>query len=113
MLVAAVGVLLAAAYAIQLRGWEGSSSPATAEETTSVDGSDVASCRSVTANDTMGYQHCLRIWADNRRRFFGHKNGPVGFEPGNLAASPGSAKKDQSRISQGYPSLAIPEAGKP
>lgn len=113
MPVAAVGVLLAAAYAIQLRGGEGPSSPATAEETSSLDGSDVASCRSVTATDTMGYQHCLRIWADNRRRFFGHKNGPVGFEPGNLAGSSASAQKDQSRILQGHPSITLPEASKP
>lgn len=107
-MVAAVGVLLAAACAIQLRGGEGSSSPATAEETTSLDGSDVASCRSVTTNDTMGYQHCLRIWAENRRRFFGDKNGPLEFDPGSSGAAP----KDQSRLSQGYPSVTIPDASR-
>ncbi|MCD9821356.1 putative entry exclusion protein TrbK-alt [Bradyrhizobium japonicum] len=112
ILVAAVGVLLAAACAIQLRGGEGSSSPATAEETTSLDGSDVASCRSVTTNDTMGYQHCLRIWAENRRRFFGDKNGPLDFDPGKLAGSSGAAPKDQSRLSQGYPPVTIPDASR-
>lgn len=113
MLVAAIGVLLAAACAIQPRGGEGSSSAPTAEETSGFDGSDVAGCRSVTANDTTGYQHCLRVWAENRRRFFGHKNGPVDFDSEKLAGGSGAAPKDQSRLPQGYPSVTIPNASRP
>ncbi|MEK9278636.1 putative entry exclusion protein TrbK-alt [Bradyrhizobium sp. ISRA432] len=111
-LLTTIGVLVVAACTIQLRGGDESPAPPKAEQTTDVISSDLARCRSVTAEETAGYQHCRQVWAENRRRFFGKKNGPT--DPGrddSAGLAPGP--KDQSRIPQGYPQPGTPEASKP
>jgi conjugative transfer region protein TrbK len=111
-LVMAIGVLVVTACTIQLRGGEEASAPPTAGQTTG-DGSDLARCRSVTSEGTASYQHCQKVWAENRRRFFGRKDGAAVSGHHDSAASSTPAPKDQNRMPQGYPSVAIPEASKP
>lgn len=113
--VAAAGsvMLTMAACAIQLRGDgdEASSNPA-APKTMGTLASSLARCRTVTPEQTATYDYCRRIWAENRRRFFGPTKrtaAPASNAPLNdqsLELPP----KDQSRIPQGYPSTALPES---
>lgn len=112
-LITTIGVLAVAACTIQLRGGEDASSPPKTEQTTDVDGSDLARCRSVILEDAAGYQHCQRVWTENRRRFLGRKDGAAasGYHDPTTALTP--APKDQSRMPQGYPSVATPETSKP
>lgn len=112
-LAAAVVVFVVAACTIELRGGEDASAPAKAEQTTDVDDSDLARCRSVTSEDAANYPHCQKVWAENRRRFFGRKDGAAVSGWGDPAAGLTPSPKDQSRMPQGYPSVAIPEASKP
>ncbi|MBB4371003.1 MULTISPECIES: putative entry exclusion protein TrbK-alt [unclassified Bradyrhizobium] len=110
-LLTTIGLVAVAACTIQLRGGDGSPPPPKAEQTTDATNSDLARCRGVTPDETAGYRHCKGVWAENRRRFFG-KNGPT--DPGrddSAGLAPGP--KDQSRIPQGYPQPATPEASKP
>ena len=108
-----IGVFVVAACTIQLRGGEDASAPPKAEQTTAIDGSDLARCRSVTSEETASYQHCQQVWAENRRRFFGRKDGAAvsGHQDPTAGLTP--TPKDQSRMLQGYPSIAIPETSKP
>jgi conjugative transfer region protein TrbK len=108
-----IGVFVVAACTIQLRGGEDGSLPPKAEQTTGANGPDLARCRSVTSEDTAGYQHCQRVWAENRRRFFGRKDGVAVSGWVDPATSLTPAPKDQSRIPQDYPSVAVPEADRP
>jgi len=112
-LLTTIGVLVVTACTIQLRGGDDPPPPPKAEQTTEATSSDLARCRSVTAEEAAGYQHCKQVWAENRRRFFGKKDG--GAVPGHddSAAGVALAPKDQSRIPQGYPQPATPEASKP
>ncbi|WP_050418925.1 putative entry exclusion protein TrbK-alt [Bradyrhizobium tropiciagri] len=110
-LLTTIGVLVVAACTIQLRGGDDTPRPPKAEQTTG--SSDLARCRSVTAEEAAGYQHCKQVWAENRRRFFGKKDGAAVRGDDDSAAGVAPAPKDQSRISQGYPPLAIPEESKP
>jgi conjugative transfer region protein TrbK len=112
-LVTAIGVLVIAACTIQLRGGEEASAPPKAERATEVDGSDLARCRGVTSEETAGYQHCQKVWAENRRRFFGRKEGPASSDRHDPASALTSTPKDQGRMPQGYPSVQMPEASKP
>lgn len=112
-LAVSIGVFVVAACTIQLRGGEDASSPPRAEQTTDVDGSDLARCRTVTSEDTAGYQHCQKVWAENRHRFFGRKDGAAASHRRDPGAGPTPAPKDQSRLPQGYPSVASPEESKP
>ncbi|RXT54183.1 putative entry exclusion protein TrbK-alt [Bradyrhizobium betae] len=112
-LLTSVGILVVAACTIQLRGGEDTSSSAKAEQTTDVDVSDLARCRNVTSEDAADYQQCHKIWVENQRRFFGRKDGAAVSGQGNPAADGPPSPKDQSRMPQGYPSVAIPEASKP
>ncbi|QIG97658.1 putative entry exclusion protein TrbK-alt [Bradyrhizobium sp. 6(2017)] len=112
-LLTSIGILVVAACTIQLRGGQDASVPSKAEQTTGVDDSDLARCRTVTSEDAAGYQHCEKIWTENRRRFFGRKNGPATSSRGDPAADFAPSPKDQSRMPQGYPSVAIPEVEKP
>jgi len=112
-LVTTIGVLVVTACTIQLRGGEDTSSPSKAEQTADVDGSDLARCRSVTSEETASYQHCQKVWAENRRRFFGRKDGAAVSGRGDPALGPTPAPKDQSRMPEGYPSVALPEASEP
>ncbi|MDD1523580.1 putative entry exclusion protein TrbK-alt [Bradyrhizobium sp. WBAH10] len=112
-LLTTIGVLVVTACTIQLRSGEDASAPPKAEQTTDVEVSDLARCRTVTSDDVGGYQHCQKVWAENRRRFFGRKDSaapPLGSDP---AAGLTPAPKDQSRMPQGYPSVALPESSKP
>ncbi|MFB9264014.1 putative entry exclusion protein TrbK-alt [Bradyrhizobium erythrophlei] len=112
-LLTTVGILVVAACTIQLRGGEETSAPSKAEQTTDVDGSDLARCRTVTSEDAAGYQHCQKVWAENRRRFFGRKDGAAASRRPDPTASLTPTPKDESRVPQGYPSVALPEASKP
>jgi conjugative transfer region protein TrbK len=110
---AASVMLVMAACAIQLRGDgdEASSNPAD-PQTTGTLAPSLARCRTVKPEQTATYDYCRRIWAENRRRFFG---------PTKSTAAPASnarlndqsselPPKDQSRIPQGYPLVALPES---
>ena len=111
-LLTTIGVLVVTACKIQLRSGDQPPALPKAEQTTDAPSSDLARCRSVTAEEIAGYQHCRQVWAENRRRFLGKKDGDVA--PGHDdSASSTPAPKDQSRIPQGYPNLAAPEASKP
>jgi conjugative transfer region protein TrbK len=112
-LLTSIGILVVAACTIQLRGGEETSTRSKAEKTTDVDGSDLARCRTVTSEDATGYQHCQKIWAENRRRFFGKKDSAAASRRPDPVAGLAPAPKDQSRIPQGYPSVALPEASRP
>lgn len=112
-LAVSIGVFVVAACTIQLRGGGDASSPPKAEQTTDVDHSDLARCRTVKPDETASYQHCQRVWAESRRRFFGRKDGAAAsHRPDHVAGLP-PAPKDQSRLPQGYPSVTSPEASKP
>ncbi|MCG2632498.1 putative entry exclusion protein TrbK-alt [Bradyrhizobium sp. WYCCWR 13023] len=112
-LLTTVGVLVVTAFTIQLRGGDESPALPKAGQTTDATNSDLARCRRVIAEEATGYRHCRQIWAENRSRFFGKKNGPA--DPGQDDSTAGWAPppKDQSRIPQGYPSLAAPKVSKP
>jgi conjugative transfer region protein TrbK len=108
-----VVVVVVAACTIQLRGGEDAPSPPKAEQTSDADDSDIVRCRNVTIEETAKYHNCQEIWANNRRHFFGKKDGAAVSGRSYPASSLPSAPKDQSRMPQGYPSVAIPEASKP
>lgn len=112
-LLTTIGVLVVTACTIQLRGGDDSPQSPKAEQMTDATSSELARCRSVTSEDTPGYQRCKRIWDENRRRFFGKKDGVA--TPAHDASTGGvtTLPKDQSRIPQGYPNPATPEASKP
>ncbi|MCP3411277.1 putative entry exclusion protein TrbK-alt [Bradyrhizobium sp. CCGB01] len=112
-LLTTIGVFAVAACTIQLRGGEESPPPPKAEHTTGATGSDLARCRSVAPEDAAGYQRCKRVWDENRRRFFGKKDGPAVPGHDDSAASLVPAPKDQSRMPQGYPPMVTPDASKP
>ncbi|RXH24090.1 hypothetical protein XH99_28795 [Bradyrhizobium nanningense] len=111
-LLATIGVLVATGCTIQLRGDDEPPALPKAEQTTDATSSDLARCRSVTAEETAGYQHCRQVWAKNRRRFLAKKTGAA--VPGQEDPAAGSVPvpKDQSRIPQGSPQPATPEASK-
>ncbi|UPJ50122.1 putative entry exclusion protein TrbK-alt [Bradyrhizobium sp. 200] len=112
-LAATVVVLVVAACTIQLRGGEDASSPPKAEQTSDADDSDLVRCRNVTIEEAARYHHCQEIWAKNRRRFLGKKDGAAGSGRVDPATSLTTAPKDQSRMPQGYPSAQMPEVNKP
>ena len=107
-LLMSVGVLVVAGCAIQLRGGGDSSAPPAAERTKDVDRSELARCRTVSSESTADYQHCQKVWAENRRRFFGRRDSAAAAETAVTAVP-----KDQSRMPQGYPSAGVPEEDKP
>ncbi|MET3905854.1 conjugative transfer region protein TrbK [Bradyrhizobium sp. S3.3.6] len=114
-IVAAAGsmMLVMAACAIQLRGdGDGTASNSADPQTTGALASGLAGCRKVKPEQTATYDDCRRIWAENRRRFFGQK-GNATAPAGSDALSGQSSElppKDQSRMPQGYPSVALPES---
>lgn len=112
-LAVSAGILVVAACTIQLRGGEDASSAPKAEQTTDVDPTDLVRCRTVTPEETASYQHCQQVWAENRRHFFGRKEGTAASQRPDPRAGLTPAPKDQSRMPQGYPSVASPEASKP
>ncbi|WP_338129097.1 putative entry exclusion protein TrbK-alt [Bradyrhizobium yuanmingense] len=105
-------MLVVTACTIQLRGGDGPPQPK-AEQRTDATSSDLTRCRSVTAEQAESYQRCKQVWAENRRRFFGKKDGAAIPGRDDSAAGVVLGPKDQSRIPQGYPNLATPEASKP
>jgi conjugative transfer region protein TrbK len=107
-LLVSVGVLAVAGCAIHLRGGEETSASPTAEQTKDVDRSDLARCRTVSAEDAADYQHCQKVWAENRRRFFVRRDGAAAAVTG-----PTAVPKDQSRNPQEYPSVGVPGEAKP
>lgn len=111
-LLTTVGVLVVTACTIQVRGGD-APLPPKAEQTTDATSSDLTRCRSVTAEQTEDYDRCKQVWAENRRRFFGKKIGAAAPGRDDSAAGAALGPKDQSRIPQGYPLPATPEANKP
>ncbi|OSI73905.1 hypothetical protein BSZ21_06025 [Bradyrhizobium canariense] len=107
-LLVSVGVLVVAGFAIQLRGGESTSAPPKTEQTKQIDRSQLALCRSVASEDARDYQHCQKVWAQNRRHFFVRRDGAAAAVTG-----PTAAPKDQSRMPQGYPSVGVPEEDRP
>lgn len=112
-LLTTIAILVVGACTIQLRGGEETSAPPKAERTADVDGSDLVRCRTVTSDDAADYQHCQKVWAENRRRFFGRKDGSAASRRPDPIAGLTLGPKDQSRLPQGYPSVELPEASKP
>lgn len=112
-LAVSIGVFVVTACTIQLRGREDASSPSKAEQTADVDPTDLARCRTVKPDETASYQHCQQVWAENRRRFFGRKDSAAASQRPDPVTGLTPAPKDQSRLPQGYPSVASPEASKP
>jgi conjugative transfer region protein TrbK len=112
-LIAAFGlvVLSVAACAVQLRHeQESQPSPATSEESHPL-APKLESCLTVTPDQTATFEYCRRVWAENRRRFFGSQKksaAPSVIEPPNGQSSPEPGPKDQSRLPQGYPPVATP-----
>lgn len=114
-LVAAIGlvVLSLAACAFQLRHDE-EAQPSPTSFSSEADHSlapKLESCLTVTPDQTATFEYCRRVWAENRRRFFGpHKkssaSGAADRTNGHLSSEPGP--KDQSRLPQGYPPIANP-----
>jgi conjugative transfer region protein TrbK len=104
-------VLSVAACAVQFRpDQESQPSPATSEESHPL-APKLESCLTVTPDQTATFEYCRRVWAENRRRFFGpQKKSPVPsvIEPPNGQSSSEPGPKDQSRLPQGYPSVATP-----
>ncbi|QDF37480.1 putative entry exclusion protein TrbK-alt [Bradyrhizobium symbiodeficiens] len=111
-LLAIIGVLVVTACTIQLRGGDKSSPPPEPDQTTGSTSSDLARCRSVTSEETASYRHCRRVWDENRRHFFGNKDGAATPDKDD-SAGVAPAAKDQSRVPQGYRPLATPEGSKP
>jgi conjugative transfer region protein TrbK len=107
-LLMSVGVLVVAGCVIQLRGGENTSAPPTAEQAKDVDASELARCRTVFLEDAADYQHCQKVWAKNRGRFFGRRDGAAAAETGVTAVP-----KDQSRMPRGYPAAGVCEEDKP
>ena len=111
---AAASMMLAmAACAIQLRGdGDETASKSAGPQITGALADSLAGCRTVTPEQTATYDDCRRIWAENRRRFFGQKGSvtaPAGSDA--LSSQPFELPpKDQSRMPQGYPSVALPES---
>ncbi|MET3225816.1 conjugative transfer region protein TrbK [Bradyrhizobium japonicum] len=111
-LLATIGLVAVAACTIQLRGRDESGSTPKVEQKTDAANADLVNCRGVTPEETAGYRHCQQIWAENRRRFLGRKDGVVTLGR-NDSTSSIPVQKDQSRIPQGYPNSVTPEANKP
>ncbi|MEH2549932.1 conjugative transfer region protein TrbK [Bradyrhizobium sp. AZCC 2262] len=111
-LLTTIGVLLVAACTFQLRGRDKSPALQKTEQRTEENGSELARCRQLNSEEATGYQHCRKVWAENRRRFLGRKDGVV-VRGDDDAVGSTSTPKDQSRVPQGYPQSATPEAGKP
>ncbi|MGM4976016.1 putative entry exclusion protein TrbK-alt [Tardiphaga sp. 619_E2_N8_4] len=103
---AGAAMLVVAACAIQLRGdSDETASNSTAPQSTGTLEPSLARCQTVKPEQTATYGYCRRIWAENRRRFFGRTK--------STAASDQSSElppKDQSRIPQGYPSAPLPDS---
>lgn len=111
-LLTTIGLVAVAACTIQLRGRDEFGSAPKAKQRTNAANADLVRCRGVTQEETAGYRHCQQIWAENRRRFLGKKDGDVA--PGHDdSANSTPTPKDQSRIPQAYPQPVTPEASKP
>ena len=106
-------MLVMAACAIRLRGdGDEAASNSAGPQTTGTLASSLARCRTVTPEQAATYDDCRRIWAENRRRFFGQKGSATAPACSDALSSQPSelSPKDQSRMPQGYPSVALPES---
>lgn len=112
-LLTTIGLVAVAACTIQLRGGDDSPPAQKAEQAIDATSSDLARCRGVTPEETADYRNCKRVWAENRRHFFGKKDGPAVSGHDDSAAGLAPIPKDQSRLLQGNPPLATPEVNKP
>ncbi|MFT4120812.1 putative entry exclusion protein TrbK-alt [Bradyrhizobium sp.] len=111
-LLTTIGLVAVAACTIQLRGRDESGAAPKAEQRTDAANADLVHCRGVIPEETADFRRCQQIWAENRRRFLGRKDGLVAPSHDDSTNSI-PAQKDQSRVPQGYPNLAAPEANKP
>ena len=111
-LLTTIGLVAVAACTIQLHGRDESGAAPKAEQRTDAANADLVHCRSVIPEETADYRHCQQIWVENRRRFLGRKDSATASGHDDSTSST-PAPKDQSRIPQGNPNLAAPEANKP
>ncbi|MCP1835133.1 conjugative transfer region protein TrbK [Bradyrhizobium sp. USDA 4532] len=111
-LLTTIGLVVVAACTIRLRGGDDSPPAPRAAQATDAAKFDLAGCRSVTPEEAADYRHCKRVWDENRRRFFGKKDSAIASGHDDSSSSI-PIPKDQSRIPQGYPNLAAPEASRP
>ncbi len=59
---------------------------------------ELVRCRTVTLDQTASLESCRRVWADNRRQFFGPtKTLPSPIEPAPTTAT--NSRKNQERVS--------------
>lgn len=66
-------------------------------------------CRTVTYEQKAALSKCRNIWAEERRRFLGQKNGTPARGSGtpNPGLSSSAPPKDQSRLPAGLPSIPV------
>jgi conjugative transfer region protein TrbK len=109
ILTAAVGgvvIFAIAACAIRLRGDQDKPAvPVIARPEKSLLASDLERCRGVTTEQDPAYAQCRKIWAENRRVFFGKSTTAVDQDD--------NAAKDQSRLPQGEVLAAPQQRGQP
>ena len=98
---AAVGVvILIAALAIihSQRGEDaGIVAPLEREQAAAL-ATELVRCRTITLDQTASLESCRRVWAENRRQFFGStKTSPLSIEPTPTTAT--NSGKNQDRVS--------------
>jgi conjugative transfer region protein TrbK len=106
----AVMVLVVAACTIKLRGDEDQISALPSAQEVDPLAAQLARCRSVTPEQKDALAECWRVWAEQRRQFFGQSKPPTPSTRTNDGAPnigvPASApRKDKSRLPQGWPSI--------
>jgi len=59
---------------------------------------ELVRCRTITSDQTASLESCRRVWAENRRQFFGStKTSPLSIEPTPTTAT--NSGKNQDRVS--------------
>ena len=68
---------------------------------------EVARCRTITSNETAGLEACRRVWAENRRQFFGSTR-PSQSPTDPVLNAPATPVKNQDRV---VPREVAPQLG--
>lgn len=85
--------------------------PPPVEQKTGALDTKLAHCRTVTADQTATLDYCRRVWAEQRRRFLGQPGSSTRSHGDDALTAPSNPpSKDQSRVPQGYPTVAEPES---
>ena len=61
--------------------------------------SEVARCRTVTSDQAAAFEICRRVWAENRRQFFGSTKNAAQHLPTRFQLRPVPTREEQDRIS--------------